>query len=640
MSVEYVEISENSKIACTKKGNQYSYSFVDGDDEFTKLHKKQPIEHSKNSEIGKAIFNLISADPISATSEDERKQKYLKKFNTVLQNLQDILSRQKIQESEVAKKEATLEKEQYENYFEEFKFEMERYGYTPLEYIIRVFEGYGVDSQLEILKIYLGYLQTLIGLKGTNVITVGQQSSGKSHLLENPLDCLPQRYVHKGIYSKPAFFTEFAGMDLTHHLFYLGDLGGDNDDENTIELRNTLKQLSTDGFVSRSLKDEGEVIHEEITGYPAIVYSTVHEDMINEQEKSRSIVISPPNVNQHLLMIFDSFNEAPAGDYELKLAIDKTKKILQGYSCYLMREFQNVEMFNPYMFAVQEYLTNMSDFNRKIKEFNMLLKIVCVLDRGFCLEHDLYFDPESEESITTKLMIASKKDVINALNLFEGSTGLLPTEVALLKGLLDNYICYPEIEYDESFDISFEEAVLEYNHVDNSDVRAGQETWVDLEFVEDITDKGTKFYIKNWNHGYKVYDEDANDYVDKYCWFSVVQLKSVFRNNRWIRNIKDKLSEKLMKLYDFGMLIKIGKTDGGANVYGINYGVHERLYDLEPHWNKKSIDQGVTEFHRKYPTLIDEFDEFITVDRQKRIKNTSMEITINDLYDLPWRRIV
>jgi hypothetical protein len=36
--------------------------------------------------------------------------------------------------------------------------------------------------------------------------------------------------------------------------------------------------------------------------------------------------------------------------------------------------------------------------------------------------------------------------------------------------------------------------------------------------------------------------------------------------------------------------------------------------------------------------LIDEFDEFIKVDRKLNIKYTDMEITDGGLYDLPWRR--
>ena len=631
--MEYVDLYNDCQVACQKTGKQYTYSFIENEVEITKLHSKQPIEHTKNTEIGRKLFSIISKEPISATSEDERKEKYSKIFDETLQKLQDNLNKEALRVESDAKAEENLKNETYSHYYEMFENNCERYGYTPLQYLVRIFEAFGVNSTLEIFKAYLGYLQTLTGAKGTNVIAIGSQSSGKSHLIENPLDCIPQEYVHKGTYTRASFFTEFAGRDLTHHVFYIGDLGGINDDINTIEFRDTLKALSTDGFVSRNYKEDGEVVTETITGNPAIVYTTVNDEMINEQEKSRSIILMPPSVDKSLLMIYDSFIEAPASDFELKLMIEKSKNLVIGYSWFLMNDFCNIEMYNPYMFAVKEYLNNIDDFNRKIKEFNMLLKLVIILNDGFKLNHQLYYDDKTEEAINTTLMIASKKDVIDALYLFEGSSGLLPTEVALIKGLLDEYACYSDamdIDYDDDEDTTFEEAVINYNRTDADDP-------VDLKYVETITDYGTKYFIENWDHGYKCYNNDIDDYDTVFVWFTVPKIKAVFKNRRWYRNVSKKISEKLLKLHEFGMLIKVGKTEQGANVYGINYGVEELINNIEPNWGASAIKNGIEEFHRKYPLLSDEFDEFFREDRKSQIKHTDMEIKDGGLYDLPWR---
>ena len=638
--MEYIDINETSKIACQSNGRQFLYSFIDGDDEFNKIHQKSPLEHTKNSNIGKELYEIICKEPISTTSEIERDSIRLRKFNKILQELQDVIDRESIQEKVDAKAEAKASEDNYKAYYEQFKGNCERYGYTPLQYLVRIFEGYGVNSTLEIFKAYLGYLQTLTGLKGTNVIAIGGQSSGKTHILENPLDCIPDEYVHRGVFTKPAFFTKFAGQDLTHHIFYMGDLGGDNDDLATIEFRDTIKPLSTDGFAHREYKVEGEPVEETITGFPALSYTTVNEKMINDQEKSRSIILMPPDVDKWLLMVYDSFLEAPASDFELKQTIEKSKNLVKGFSWYMMNNFSAIEMYNPYMFAVKDYLANIEDFNRKIKEFNMLLKLIIVLNGGFTLTHNLYYD-EMEEPIDTTLVIASKKDVIDALNLFEGSSGLLPTEVALIKGLLDNYVSYDyvqDLNFNPDDEYSFEDVVIDFNKVNLDAVKVGDEEFVDLEFVEDITDKGTKFYIKNWDDGYEIWNDEIGKSETLYVWFTVPKIKSLFKNKRWYRNIKDDLSEKLLKLHEFGMLIKVGKTDSGANIYGINYGVEDLINNIEPNWNRSSINEGVQEFHRKYPSLIDEFDEFISKDRKLNIKYTDMEIRDKGLYDLPWRR--
>ena len=640
--MEYVDIGEDSKVACQVNGRQYTYSFIDGDDEYSLVHQKSPLEHTKNTNIGRELWSLVSREQVMASSDNERNQIYSRNFNKTLQKLQDILDSFSVQEEADEKRKLEENKERYEMYYEQFKRNCEKYGYTPLQYLVRVFEGYGVNSTLEIFKAYLGYLQTLTGLKGTNVIAIGDQSSGKTHILENPLDCIPDEYVHRGVYTKPAFFTKFAGHDLTHHIFYMGDLGGVRDDDATIEFRDTIKPLSTDGYAHREYKVDGEPVEETITGYPALAYTTVNDDMINDQEKSRSVILMPPDVDKWLLMIYDSFNEAPASDFELKMRIEKSKNPVKGFSWFLMNNFQNMEMYNPYMFAVQEYLTNIDDFNRKIKEFNGLLKLVIVLNGGFQLTHQLYYDDE-EEPIDTTLVVASKKDVIDALNLFEGSSGLLPTEVALLKGLIKNYSCYNDAEdlfYDDDSEISFEEYAIDYNTVEESDdVKIGENPdIVDLHYVKEITDKGDKYYIKNWDKPYKIYDDETGDYTEVFVWFTVPKIKSTFNKTRWYRNVKDKLSEKLLKLHEFGMLIKMGKTETGANVYGINYGIEDYINNIEPKWSSSSIKAGIDEFHRKYPSLSSEFDEFIAKDRKLNIKYTDMEIDDNGLYDLPWRR--
>ena len=203
----------------------------------------------------------------------------------------------------------------------------------------------------------------------------------------------------------------------------------------------------------------------------------------------------------------------------------------------------------------------------------------------------------------------------------------------MIKGLLKNYVCYNEVENVEiDDDESFEEAVINYNKVDEEDEP------VDLKVIKTVTDKGDKYHIENWDHAYQYWNPETDAYEDKYVWFTVPKIKSVFNTQRWYRNIKDKLSEKLLKLHEFGMLIKVGKTESGANIYGINYGIDDYINNIEPNWNKSAINEGVKEFHRKYPSLIDEFDDFVSKDRKLNIKYTDMEIKDNGLYDLPWRR--
>jgi hypothetical protein len=194
-----------------------------------------------------------------------------------------------------------------------------------------------------------------------------------------------------------------------------------------------------------------------------------------------------------------------------------------------------------------------------------------------------------------------------------------------------------DLDYNNDDELSFEEVVIQYNKVDD-DVQVGEDDDVDLHYELEVTDKGERYSITNWDNGYQVYNEEIEDYEPCYVWFTVSKIRSTFKNKSWYRNVNKTLSEKLLKLHEYGMLIKVGKTRDGANVYGLNYGIDDLINNIEPNWSRSAINKGIKEFHRKYPSLIEPFDEFISKDRMKNIKYTDMEIRDNGLYDLPWRR--
>ena len=156
--MEYVTINDESKIACQLNGRQYTYSFIDGDDEFSRIHHKSPLEHSTKTDVGKELYGIISREPISTTTESERDSIRKRKFDKILQNLQDIIDKSSIEKEEESKKSEEQLLESYQIYYERFENNREMLGYTPLQYLVRIFESYGVDSTLEIFKAYLGYL--------------------------------------------------------------------------------------------------------------------------------------------------------------------------------------------------------------------------------------------------------------------------------------------------------------------------------------------------------------------------------------------------------------------------------------------------------------------------------------------------
>lgn len=633
----YINIlNEDTQVQCTKQGKSYLYDIREDGSEFNiGRHDKSPLELTRQTNIGKQIFQRIIDN---LTPKQKKETDTDKEFRLIMEALEKDVQVQIKEAEKASKKEVEELEEEYEEHYARFVANCERHNFTPLQYIIRVFEGLGVDAQIEMFKSLSGYLQTFLGLKGTNVIGVGSQSSGKTHCLEKPLDCIPDEFVHRGTFTRAYFFDMYSGQDLTGHIFYLGDLGGVHDDENTIVSRDILKQLTSDGWISRGLKDDEDGgIKDIVTGYPAIAYTTVSEEIINEQERSRSIIIRPPDVDQRRLMVFDSFNEAPGELWELKQTIDEDKFSITGFCWWLKKEIDNAEFFNPFMFCVQKYLSNMQDFNRKIKEFNMLLKILCILNESYSLTHKIYCDFTQENlediEIETKLYIPSKQDVIDALTLFEGSTGLLPSEIALTKGLLKTYSEFPYSEIaEDNFELdenSTYEEIIQCNAINDENAYSPNGV-MDLKKDESTG----KYYLD----GYASAVSDKNG-EEIYCFFTIDDVKRSNSNQRWYREVKDDLSNKLYKLWSFGILIKMGQNYSGKNVYGIGKNVDDKVNNINPVFAKKDIDEATALFHEKYPDLADEYDGYVANQKQLRVKKTNFEIKDNHLYDLQWNHI-
>ena len=201
-------LNKDSRVQCSIKDNEYLYSIKEDGKTFNiGQTSNPPLKITKRMDIGKAIFKRItdnlSPKELQNTDIDKEFQIILDKLDKDVQNQIEEVSKQK-------KSEEKHREEVYEEYYAKFTDALEKHDFTPLEYIIRVFEGLGVNAELELTKSFCGYLQTFLGLKGTNVIGVGSQSSGKTHCVENPLLCIPDEFVHRGTFTKASFFREYG----------------------------------------------------------------------------------------------------------------------------------------------------------------------------------------------------------------------------------------------------------------------------------------------------------------------------------------------------------------------------------------------------------------------------------------------
>ena len=524
-------------------------------------------------------------------------------------------------------------KKSRENYYElkysEFRDYMIEYNMSALELVVATSRCLCADSVREVIRAFIGYFQTVNGFKGTNVIAIGNPASGKSFILETALSLIPQEYVHYGIMTESAFFETFDGQNLDGHIFMLGDLGGVKDDEKTIVFRDILKQLSTDGTVSRTIsKGDGKnrkPIRQTVEGHPSLTYSTAHESIVNEQEKSRSVILTPQPINPRQLLIFNAVMRNHGIFWRDLDELERVKESIKGM-VYCYNHEKDGDFFNPYMYSIEDTLKDNDDFNRKIQEYDATLEVATRLDKPYTITHDCYLDDENQKKETT-LVFSTKRNNLNAMNLFD-AVNFLPDEARLGDKLL---------EYYEVFDITsltldgvdeskpFEERVIDV-------LTAQEQDWVS-EDEQGVTWERSHFY--NRHNGY--FSVQSKYFKDNI--FTVSLLKKRFRG-KWFNSQKQYLSDRLYKLYEGGVLIMLGKTSKHENVYALSDDNGSKISEKIPSFDdvSKIEDCKNDSFIQIFPHMIEEWDKFIEFDSDKPLERSLTESVPALFPNLPYIR--
>ena len=557
------------------------------------------------------ILDLMREDETSlGMSSEDYKQEYIQR---VLSELETLRSNRcgNFKEAEQVAKDEQLEIEEikelikmgreYPPLYQGFKERCVELGFTPLEFITKITDGLGVGLGIEVLRAFFGFLQTYLGYKGTNVIAVGSQASGKSHIIETALRFIPSERVHMGVKSVAYFFRKYNHQDLTGHIFYIGDLGGAKSDEETIRMRDLLKQLSTDGYIERGVVDNNNdnVAEEQwVKGYPCLCYTTANEKIINEQEKSRSIIITPPYVDPNDLITFKAIM-SNQGSYASEIEqVNKDVEFVQGLVHYLSLEKSDIDIFNVYLYDIVQYIGQIDDFNRKVDEFNSILKLSCTLNKAKVVYHQEY-------ETRHPLILASKQDVRTALTIFDSNNNLLPNEVRLINGIFENFKVY---------DVGKTKSTTDYEEAVKFNVGTLAES-KDVDWLSENSEDAQYFFTERY-------------------------LKSEFGSRRWYRANRNEISQKIMKLYDNNYLICIGE-DNHQKVFGVNGHLYDgsKVNRIEPNFSQENLEKGKDLLLKNYRGITDELEEFLEDNRHITKKSELFFETLMNsppIYNLGW----
>lgn len=559
--------------------------------------------------------------------------KYYKEFCQEL--ITNRVTAKELEEVEEAKKKASEQKTQkihdkyYEDLYSQFRVYMELFDKTALELVVATSRCLVADSVREVVRAFVGYFQTINGIKATNVIAIGSPASGKSFILDTALAMMPQEFIHYGVMTESAFFETFDGQNLDGHIFALGDLGGAKDDEKTIAFRDLLKALSTDGAVYRTINkgdsngNDRTPTRQVVKGHPALTYSTAHEEIVNEQEKSRSVILTPQPIDAKSLSVYNLVMENNGKFHD---DIDEVYKVMESIRglvyCF---NYAKDDFINPYEYHIIEVLKDKEDYNRKIQEYNATLKVVTLLDNPYSKTHNYYRD-EDNNPCDTKIIFATKRNNLNAMNLFD-AVNFLPDEARFGDKLLDVFDVIDIEDLTDHLDGYDESNTFEENL--KAVLCDEGKNWVSEETK--VSWKSVAFYNVSTDHFNENYPKFQNNV------FCVSSLKKRFRG-KWFNQHKHYLSERLWKLSDEDIIIKLGKTTNNENLYCLNNNNGSKISEKLPSFDDKSLVKKFKRdaFELVFPNLSDEWDEFIEMDSPHPLEKSITE-SVGALYpNLPY----
>lgn len=413
---------------------------VGGENVFRK-QGKEPSQQSPNTAIGKEICKYID--------DGGRTREWITtNFSKLMLDLDaDLQSQIERKENEVAQQEAMEEAHLQENvskasaHFSKIL--------NPLIYIASLVDWFTAGERYNIMLSWMCYCSQVILNEPISVIGLGESASGKSHVQQEALSMIPSQFItnEKSITSAALFNR--ANTDSHFYeskIVNYGDMGGANDQEYAEDAKALMKELQSDGELNKPISvKRGEVWEtEEITliGRPALTYTTVPNYKFDEQEKSRSIFITPRTDNKVNFEMMTKALEFKGTSFSIQQHHKETKELVKFLVYDLRQKLRDVEIINPYVSKVTKYLTNSKYYKRDFPKYNSLLKIITALN---------YYNRELVERDGKQYMFTTKEDVQLFKSILEDYklsiiANLSPKSEKVLVDLTDNYYDYVQEE--------------------------------------------------------------------------------------------------------------------------------------------------------------------------------------------------
>ena len=405
MSVVNLPNGDTIEIVITSKQHELLYVFKNNDGvKYGEYRNGIPATLTNNCNIAAQIKQTIDPD------REFKPQNLNKKFNDVKQILQLKYENLMLELQEKQEAEIQDAKEKHNNLLEKAKEKLQSVD-QPLVYIGSLVDWITAGERNNIIYAFTVYAGQVIIGNPVSVIALGEAGSGKSHIQESAMGLLPRDYiVNEKKITEAALFNR-AKKDKYFYdgkIVNCGDMGGSNDHDFMQESKNLMKELQSDGYLNKPLSvldnDGNWTVQDlELIGRPCLTYTTVPNHDFDEQEMSRSIFITPRMDNQRVFNRRNSALEFKHGKtYKTLKMYEKELELIPYMLMHLKEVLYDVDIINPYVNIVIDFLKQSNFYKRDFDKFNGLLKTITALN---------YYNHEIIEINGSKLLLTNIADV-------------------------------------------------------------------------------------------------------------------------------------------------------------------------------------------------------------------------------------
>ena len=414
--------------------NQCKYTFYKNKTEIKRIQGRQPIELNTNTAVWKQIQECI--DPNDNFKKDKLKKLIDNEIIQILQNYYEtiIIATQELEQEEEREKQTSLK-----NKINAAEDKLKSLD-NPLLYIGSVIEWLTAGERNNILLAFLAYCSQVILRNPISVIALGEAGSGKSHIQEVAMSLIPKEFVvnEKNITANALFRrAEESKYFYDGKIVNYGDMGGNSDQKFMEESKNLMKELQSEGYLCKPLtvQVEGEwyVNELELIGKPCLTYTTVPNYQFDEQELSRSIFITPRTDNKKEFNKRNIALEFKGKSYHYMEKMVREAEHIR-FMVYVLRNLMDeIEIINPYIQIVINFLNNSKYYKRDFPKYNNLLKVITVMN---------YYHKTVYEVGDKRVIYTSIEDVQLFLSLLDSyrlsiSENLSPKATEILKLLVE-----------------------------------------------------------------------------------------------------------------------------------------------------------------------------------------------------------